>query len=167
MTIEALVFRKVRDLVRDAAEDVLNDWGAPVSAVERAEIWSFTVDAADPAEEVRRALEETTAVVNPNIHLVRMDGWGAPPDRGCRAFVRVTDRVDTKGAAVLRALRDRRGMASFTEVRRSVLWILDLDTEDPAEAKRAVAGLARTDRRSAGLLANPHAQDVCVEVVSA
>ena len=169
MTVEVHVRRKIRDLVRDAAEDALRAHWPTLGRVDRAEVWTFSLDAGG-AEDVRRMLEATTLVVNPNVHrwtIVDEGGEDAPAAAGgARVRVEVHDRVDAKGASVLRSLRDRVGWRGVAGVRRSVLWTLDLpgSREEAERLAREVTGL---DGRGAGLLANPHAQDVETRVIPA
>jgi phosphoribosylformylglycinamidine (FGAM) synthase PurS component len=163
--VEAVIRRKTQDLVRDAAENLLRGSVDGVRHVDRADLWTFEVDGDDAAGEVRRMLDETTLVVNPNVHRYSLDRWDGPPESGTRLFVRVCDRVDPKGAAVLRAVRDRLGRRRFTGTSRAVLWIVDLDTDDAAAAERAGREMVgRT--RGAGILANGHAQDAEIRVVT-
>ena len=70
--------------------------------------------------------------MNPNIHHYSLDSWGVVPEKGTRLFVRVQDRVDSKGDQVLRAIRERLGRPEVTGAQRSVLWTIDLETDDPA-----------------------------------
>jgi phosphoribosylformylglycinamidine (FGAM) synthase PurS component len=158
MTVTARVHRKTRDLVRDAAEDVLRPRVPALAGLDRAELWVF--EGEDGAEkDVRRLLDETTLVVNPNLHRYRLDGAGSRPERGTRLEIVVHDRVDAKGAAVLRNVRERRGIRTVTGVRRSVVWTIDVD--GPAEeAERLAREVTGRDGRGAGLLANPHSQEV-------
>jgi phosphoribosylformylglycinamidine (FGAM) synthase PurS component len=166
VTVHVLVRRKIRDYVRDAAEDALRASVPALERVDRAERWSFTVEGAG-ADVVERVLADTTLVANPNVHRWAFEGSPEPPASGrARVVVAVHDRVDAKGASVLRALRDRRGLSSVTAVRRSVLWTIDLAARrEEAEAlSRAVTG---SGGGGAGLLANLHAQDVETEVLTA
>jgi len=162
MRISAIVHRKTRDLVRDAAEDLIREGSVPLTAIDRAELWSFEVDdeAAGAEKAVRRILDDTTLVVNPNVHRVALEGAAdAAAAAGTRLRVVGRDRVDPKGAAVLRSVRERLGLASVTGVARAVRWTLDFDAD--AEAVRAVGReVTGEGERGAGLLANPHAQDV-------
>jgi phosphoribosylformylglycinamidine (FGAM) synthase PurS component len=164
--VEAVVRRKTQDLVQDAAEDLLRREIPGVAGVERAELWTFEVDAADGAERVREFLDGTALVVNPNVHRWSLEPWNEAPARGTRILVRVRDRVDPKGAQVLRAVRDRLGRAEFTHASRAVLWRVDLESADRAVAEEAVRALTGGDR-GAGILANPHAQDALLQVVAA
>ena len=166
MRIEAVVRRKTQDLVQDAAEDLVRRVIPGVAAVERAELWAFDVDAPDGAERVREILDETALVVNPNVHRWSLEPWSGAPARGARILVRVRDRVDPKGAQVLRAVRDRLGHAEFTQASRAVLWRVDLDSADRAAAEEAGRALTGGER-GAGILANPHAQDTLLQVVTA
>ncbi len=167
--LAALVHRKTRDLVRDAAEDVLRrPDGSPagLTGLDRAELWTFDVGDAASEQGVRRALEETTLVVNPNLHRWTTDAAAPPPPRGVRITLVVRDRVDAKGRSVLRAMRDRLGVKGLADVSRAVRWTIDLDGD--AEAAEALAArVTGADGRGAGLLANPHSQDVQVRVESA
>lgn len=166
MTVDVLVRRKIRDLVRDAAEDVLRETVPSLEGLDRAELWTFTADG-DADGLVKRVLAETTLVANPNVHRWTFDVPSTEPAPGrSRIFVAVHDRVDAKGASVLRALRDRRGLGSVTNVRRAVLWTIDLEArrEDAEALARVVTGAGE---HGAGLLANPHAQDVETTVTSA
>jgi phosphoribosylformylglycinamidine (FGAM) synthase PurS component len=164
MNVEVHVRRKTRDLVCDAAADALRASCPEVAHLERADVWTFRVDTAD-APEIGRVLAESTLVANPNVHRWAFAGEAAarPVGAGTRVRLRVHDRVDARGAAVLRAMRDRRGVASLTEVRHAVQWTIDIHA--PRAAAEALArGLAGLSERGAGLLANPHAQDVDVAV---
>ncbi len=167
MNVEVLVRRKTRDLVCDAAEDVLREEHPEVVHIDRAEAWTFRVDAAD-APKVHRVLERSTLVANPNVHRWSIAGEAArePAARRTRVRLRVRDRVDARGAAVLRAMRDRRGVQSLDEVQHAVVWTLDVDASraGAGELARRLAGLSG---HGAGLLANPHAQDVQLEVEGA
>jgi phosphoribosylformylglycinamidine (FGAM) synthase PurS component len=166
VTVDVLVRRKIRDLVRDAAEDVLRATVPALEALDRAELWTFTVDG-DADAVVKGVLADTTLVANPNVHRWSFEVPSTAPAPGhARVFVAVHDRVDAKGASVLRALRDRRGIRSVTSVRRAVLWTIDLAARrEEAEAlARVVTGAGEG---GAGLLANPHAEDVETTVVAA
>ena len=160
MTIEVHVRRKIRDLVRDAAEDALRLRWPNLARLDRAEVWTFAL-ASGGAGDVERILEETTLVANPNIHRWTLAGEGAPAAESggaTRVCVRVREKVDAKGASVLRSLRDRLGRRDVQDVRRSVEWTLEIPAsrEEAEGIAREVTGL---DGRGAGLLANPHAQD--------
>jgi phosphoribosylformylglycinamidine (FGAM) synthase PurS component len=160
MKIEALVTRKTQDLVQYAAEDLLRETVPGLVRIERGELWAFAVTADAALATIRWLLDETTLVVNPNIHRYSLEPWADPPAKGSRILLRVSDRVDTAGAAVLRGIR-RRGIDAVSEVRRSVLWTLDLADADRAAAERIggeVSGAG--EETTAGVLANPHAQEV-------
>jgi hypothetical protein len=176
------VYRKTRDLVRDAAEDTLlrasgggdgsgSPGGAatvpPVRGIDRAELWTFDMEDATADAGVRRALEDTTLVVNPNLHRWSLDTAEAVrPATGARLTLIVRDRVDAKGRSVLRAMRDRLGVKGLTGVTRAVRWAIDVEG-DAAAAEALAARVTGADGRGAGLLANPHSQDVDVRVESA
>jgi phosphoribosylformylglycinamidine (FGAM) synthase PurS component len=148
VTVDVLVRRKIRDLVRDAAEDVLRVTVPALEALDRAELWTFTVDG-DADAVVKGVLADTTLVANPNVHRWSFEVPSTAPAPGhSRVFVAVHDRVDAKGASVLRALRDRRGMHSVTSVRRTVLWTIDLAAQrEEAEAlARVVTGAGEAER---------------------
>ena len=166
MRVEAVVRRKTQDLVQDAAEDLVRREIPGVTRVDRAELWAFEVDAPDGAERVREILDETTLVVNPNVHRYSLEPWNEAPERGTRLLVRVRDRVDPKGAQVLRAVRDRLGHAEVTLASRSVLWRVDLDSADASAAEAAGRALTGGER-GAGILSNPHAQEALLQVVTA
>lgn len=166
MKVEAIVRRKTQDLVRDAAEDLLRETMEGVRRVDRAELWTFEVDAEDAAERVRAILDETALVVNPNVHRYSLEHWNAPPESGVRLFVRVRNRVDARAAQVLRAIRERLGRTEVTAAGRAVLWTVDLQSADVAAAERAGRGIIGAER-GAGILANPHSEEASVEVVSA
>lgn len=159
MTIRTLVHRKTRDLVRDAAEDVLLRHTPALKSVDRAELWTFT--GADGVRgDVQRVLDETTLVVNPNIHRYRvLESAASPPAAGSRVTLIVRDRVDAKGASVLRSVRERLGFSRVTGVARAVQWTIELDAPRSA-AEKLVQAVTGQDGRGAGLLANPHSQDV-------
>jgi phosphoribosylformylglycinamidine (FGAM) synthase PurS component len=165
--VEAVVTRKTKDLVRDAAEDLLRDSAVGFERVERAELWSFEVEAESASPEIRKILDETTLVVNPNVHRYSLKTWETRPSSGCRLFVRVKDRVDAKGASVTRSIRGRLKIESIREAARSVLWTIDLGTSDRAEAERLGRDVAGLGPRGAGLLANPHSQEVEIRVAAA
>lgn len=167
MNVEALVTRKTQDLVRFAAEDLLGTQEPSVQRIRRGDLWTFAVAGPDPVGVATRLLEETTLVVNPNVHRYTFDSWRVPPAAGHRVFVRVADRVDVAGAAVLRAAREHRGIREITSVGHSVLWTLDVDTADPAEAERLGRSLVGAGGETAGILANPHAQDAETAVIPA
>ena len=158
MTVVARVSRKTQDLVRNAAEDLLREKIDGVGRVTREELWTFEVEG-DGANDVRRLLDETTLVVNPNVHRYTLEEGSEPPDSGSRLVVRVHDRVDSRGSSVLRSIRERRRIASVTSVALSTRWTVDL-AADSARAEEI-------GEQIAGILANPHAQDVNVEVLSA
>jgi phosphoribosylformylglycinamidine (FGAM) synthase PurS component len=168
MTMDVLVRRKIADLVRDAAEGALRESCPSLERLDRAELWTFTVEGEDRAV-VRRVLEDTTLVANPNVHrwTFREAAPTVPLAPGrARVVVEVHDRVDARGASVLRALRERRGVRSVTGVRRGVLWTIDVAARrEQAEAlARDVTG---TGDAGAGLLANPHAQEASATVTAA
>ena len=163
MKIEAFVKRKTQDLVRVAAEYLLREKYPDVRRVDRAELWTFEVEGASAEEDVKRILEESTLIVNPNVHRYTLEGWRRPPPEGTRLLVSVTDRVDARAKSVLRAARERRGLTSVREVRRAVVWFLDLETEDAAAASRIGDRIAGPE---GGILANVHAQDVQMEVMT-
>lgn len=166
MRIEAVVRRKTQDLVQDAAEDLVRREIPGVARVDRAELWTFEVDAPDGAERVREILDGTTLVVNPNVHRYSLEPWNGPPVTGARLLVSVRDRVDPKGAQVLRAVRDRLGHVEVTRAARAVLWRVDLESPDAAAAEEAGRALTGGPR-GAGILANPHAQEALLQVVTA
>jgi phosphoribosylformylglycinamidine (FGAM) synthase PurS component len=168
VNLEVLVRRKTRDLVGGAAEDVLRAQYPEVARVDRAESWAFQVDPADSAK-VHGVLENGTLIVNPNVHrwVFAQDAIEEPLSvRRSRVRVRVRGRVDARAAAVLRSMRDRRGIDSLAHVWRAVLWTIDLDAprEEAWEIARRITGLSG---RGAGVLANAHAQDVEMEVEGA
>jgi phosphoribosylformylglycinamidine (FGAM) synthase PurS component len=164
VTVEVHVRRKIRDLVRDAAEDALRERWPGLARVDRAEAWSFTLSAGG-ADLVRRVLEGTTLVANPNVHRWTLAAEGdaaaqaGPGPGSARIRVAVRDRVDAKGASVLRSLRERLGWRDVAGVRRSVLWTIDLPASRE-EAERLLRELTGEGGQGAGLLANPHAQEV-------
>ncbi len=165
MMFSVTVHRKTRDLARDAAEDLLRAQVDGFGAIDRAELWTFEVEDAPEAETaVRRILDDTTLVVNPNLHRYTLD----EPDRsdGARTHlvVTVSDRVDAKSVAVLRSGRERLGETSVTGVARSVQWTLGLDADEATalEVGREITG---GGERGAGVLANSHAQDVVVKAI--
>ena len=157
MKLEAWVRRKTGDLVLDSAEGLLRDKAPGVTAVGRADVWSFDVEGRAAEPDVRRVLDETTLVVNPNIHRYTLAEGDDPPAAGSRLTVRVTERFDPKGAAVLRRIRERYGIRAVRGVSRSVVWTLDLKDGDAQDAEHV--GLA-----VASILANPHAQEVEMDV---
>jgi phosphoribosylformylglycinamidine (FGAM) synthase PurS component len=167
--VQVLVRRKIADLVRDAAEGALRPACPALEKLDRAELWTFDVDGQDVAA-VRGVLEGTTLVANPNVHRwAFQDAAGATPAprAGCaRIVLAVHDRVDAKGSAVLRALRERRGIRSVTSVRRGVLWTIDVAL-DRAAASALARELAGAGESGAGLLVNPHAQEAETTVVAA
>lgn len=153
--VQVFVKRKTTDLVRVAAEDLLRASHPEVRRVDRGELWTFELHGAEGELELQRLLEETTLLVNPNLHRVSRGAPSPVPASGARLTVLVHDRVDPKPSAVLRAARDRRGFRHIEKIERAVLWTLDVDTPQAAEALgREIAG------PEGGLLANPHAQDV-------
>jgi len=170
MTIRAYVHRKTRDLVRDAAEDGLRVLTDRLGAVDRAELWTFEVEGkpADAEDTVRRILDRTTLVVNPNVHRYVLED-GAPaaaPTGESRITMTVRDLVDAKGAAVLRSIRERRGITAVTAVTRAVQWTIDV--AGPADAAEALAEkVSGGAGHGAGLLANRHSQDVHTTVEEA
>lgn len=167
MTVDVHVRRKIRDLVRDAAEDALRVRWPALTRVDRAEVWTFSLASGGEAE-VTRVLEETTLVANPNIHRWTRDGAAPAPAAtagGARVRVTVRDRVDPKGASVLRSVRERLGLRGIRGVARSVQWTLELPASRE-EAERLAREVAGQDGRGAGLLANPHAQDVEIAVTA-
>ncbi len=170
MTVCASVHRKTADLVRDAAEDGLRGRWPSVRSVDRAELWSFDVDGDDDEAmtTVREILDDTTLVVNPNVHRYVLRPAGevtssSGPDGAVRVTLLVHDLIDARGAAVLRTLRVRRGQRQVTGVRRAIQWTIDVAAQvDEAEAiARAMTG---GDGRGGGLLANRHSQDVRIHV---
>jgi phosphoribosylformylglycinamidine (FGAM) synthase PurS component len=164
--VEALVRRKTQDLVRDSAESLVRASIGGVRAVERAEVWIFDVDGDSAADRVRRVLEETTLVVNPNVHRWSLESPAAPPPPGSRVVVRVKDRVDAKGRQVLRAVRERLGFREVRDVERATQWTVDLETRERPAAEHAGRILTGGDR-GAGILVNAHAQTAEVFVTSA
>jgi len=150
VTLVARVTRKTRDLVLDSAEELLRSEVPRLAAVRRAEVWTFDVEDEAAAAEVRRLLDETTLVANPNVHRWTIDAAEDAP--GPHVTVRVTERVDAKGSAVLRGLR-RCGARGVRGVTRAVEWILDLPEAAAGEAESVAAAVAP-------ILGNPHAQDV-------
>ena len=157
MKIEARVTRKTRDLVLDSAEELLRRKVPQVAGLARAEIWTFDVDDAAAESDVRHVLEDTTLVVNPNIHRWALDGGEAPA--GPRVTVRVTERVDAKGAAVLRGIRERYGARGVSGVTRAVEWWLDLEPGAAGDADRIAGEAGR-------ILGNPHAQEIVTRVTA-
>jgi phosphoribosylformylglycinamidine (FGAM) synthase PurS component len=163
--IEAVVRRKTQDLVQDAGEDLVRRVIPGVARVDRAELWAFEVEAPDGAARVREILDGTTLVVNPNVHRYSLEPWDEAPQRGARLLLCVRDRVDPRGAQVLRAVRDRLGHADVTAASRAVLWRVDLESADVSAAEEAGRALTGAGR-GAGILANPHAQDTLLQVVT-
>jgi phosphoribosylformylglycinamidine (FGAM) synthase PurS component len=165
VTIHAYVHRKTRDLVCDAADDGLRARWDSVRNVDRAEVWSFDVDGDEITAEaaVRGILEDTTLVVNPNVHRYTLDVSPGNAIAAARVTVNVHDLVDAKGASVLRTIRERRGLRAVTDVRRSVRWVIDVD--GPASEAKAIAEVVTgQDGRGAGLLSNRHSQEVTIQV---
>ena len=160
MKLEAWVTRKTRDLVLDSAEELLRVTAPEVGAVRRAEVWAFEVDGGAAESDVRRVLDETSLIVNPNVHRYSLNGREPVIARGSRVTVRVTERVDPKGTAVLRSIRDRLSLRSVKRVSRSVVWSLDLPEASADEA-------ARVGREVASILGNRHSQDVETRVAEA
>lgn len=158
MKLEARVRRKTRDLVADSAEELLRREAPEVARVSRAEVWSFELESADAETDVRRVLDETTLIVNPNVHRYTLNEGEPPPGRGARITVRVTERVDARGAAVLRGIRERCGARGVAGVARSVEWSLDL-------VEGATGRAGRIGEEVAAILGNPHAQDVETRIV--
>jgi hypothetical protein len=167
VTVEALVTRKIRDLTRDSAADLLRAAGVEFERIERAELWSFEMSGEGARCGIEKILRETTLVVNPNVHRYSVKAWETSPADGCRVFVRVRDRVDPRGAQVARSIRQRFGAGGPSRVERSVLWSIDLASTDAAGAERLGRELAGLGPRGAGLLANSHSQDVEVSVRAA
>ncbi len=165
MIVEALVRRKTVDLVRIAAEDLVREQFPEVRRVDHGELWTFDVDDAGGAQDVQRLLDETTLVVNPNVHKVTLGAWRKAPTAGARLVLVVHDRVDARASSVLRAARERRGLGAIRGASRATVWSLDVEGND-ASATAERVGL-RVAGPEGGLLANPHAQDVRREVVSA
>jgi phosphoribosylformylglycinamidine (FGAM) synthase PurS component len=165
--IEVLVTRKIRDLVRDAAENVLILVRKGIVGVSRGELWTFEVESDDARSEIRRILDETTLLVNPNLHHYTLDSWRRAPETGCRLLVHVSEGIDARGEAVLRAIRERRGIESVTSASSSILWAIDLDGSGEEEAMELGREITGDEGRGAGLLANRHAQDVRLEVMTA
>jgi hypothetical protein len=176
MIVEALVRRKTVDLVRVAAEDILRERFPEVRRVDHAELWTFDAEESSGADDVRKLLDETTLVVNPNVHRVTLGEWRKAPSGGARVVIVVKDRVDARAASVLRAARERRGLRAIRAAERAIVWTLDVDAPaSGAGAPPAGPSIASVAERLAlavagpegGLLANPHAQDVAREVVFA
>jgi hypothetical protein len=168
MNIAATVHRKTRDLVRDAAEDLLRDRASGLVGIDRAEVWTFAFADGTPADAaeaaLHRILDDTTLVVNPNVH--RWTGGVAgrtAPGAAVVMEVEVRDRVDARAAAVRRDVRERFGLEAVTGVVRSVLWTLSLDA-DEAAARRIGDEITGRGPRGAGVLANSHAQDTTIRV---
>jgi phosphoribosylformylglycinamidine (FGAM) synthase PurS component len=165
MIVEALVRRKTVDLVRIAAEDLVREQFPEVRRVDHGELWTFDLDDESGERDLQRLLDETALVVNPNVHKVTLGDWRKAPAAGARLVVVVKDRVDARAASVLRAARERRGLGGIRGASRATVWSLDVDAENaPAAAERLGLRVAGPE---GGLLANPHAQDVQREVVSA
>lgn len=165
MRLEALVRRKTQDLVRDSADALVRASIRGVSAVERAEVWTFDVEGEGAADRVRNVLQQTTLVVNPNVHRWSMEALASAPPSGSRVVVRVRDRVDAKGRQVLRAVRERLGFRDVRDVQRATQWTVDLETAERGAAEHAGRILSGGDR-GAGILVNAHAQDCEVRVLS-
>lgn len=171
MTIRAYVHRKTRDLVCDAAEDGLRTLTPSLGAVDRAEVWTFEVEGDDATAEktVHGILDRTTLVVNPNVHRYELESArqrGGAEDGTARITLTVRDLVDARGAAVLRSIRERRGIAAVTGVTRAVQWTIDL--AGPVDAAEALAEkVSGGAGHGAGLLANRHCQDVHTTVEGA
>ncbi|MEZ5065705.1 MAG: hypothetical protein R3B81_13315 [bacterium] len=165
MSLVARVHRKTRDLVRDAAEDLLLADSAPLLAIDRAERWSFDVAGGDSRADVQAILEDTTLVVNPNVHRWRWEEDAEAAPRGTRLEIEVHDRVDALGRSVLRAVRERRGLRSVSAVAHSVVWTIDLEA-DRAAAESLARRLVGEGERGAGALANPHSQEIRWRVIA-
>lgn len=164
MTVRAYVHRKIRDLVQFAAEDSLARTYPTVRGVQRTELWTFQVTGEDGAAAVRSILEDSTLVVNPNIHRYELDEPRLrETDAATRLTVIVRDSVDARGAAVLRTIRERRGIRSITGVERAIHWTVDLE-ETPERAGSIGQEITGGEGRGAGCLANRHSQEVEVHV---
>lgn len=167
MKIEALVTRKTQDLVQFAAEDLLRENIGGLGRIERGELWAFMLAGDDPLAVIHWLLDETTLIVNPNLHRYSLEEWVVAPATGSRLWLRVSDRVDTAGASVLRGIR-RRGVDAVSDVRRSVLWTLDLSDPNGKATEQIGRELSGAgESLTAGVLANPHAQDVEIIVRTA
>jgi phosphoribosylformylglycinamidine (FGAM) synthase PurS component len=133
-------------------EDVLRD-------LERSEVFAFRWEDAVPARAVlERLARQTNLLQNPNKHFFEI-AVGAETLHP-RGNVWVLTHEAGNGAEIGSVLARRRLVdGEPPQVARGVLWELT-GPDDRARRSRMAAEIAETRARRAGLLANPHLEDI-------
>lgn len=134
-------------------------YGRVVRSAARSRIWSFSWEGTvDARSALKRLVEETNLIRNPNKHFLEVRvGDEALTPRG-NAWVLVY--TEGEGADLEDTLRRHRLMeGEVPSVGSATLWELDLEA-DPAERNRIAEEIAVVRSRKAGLLANPHTENV-------
>ncbi len=134
--------------------DVLRD-------VERSEVFAFRWEGSAPARAVlERLARDTNLLQNPNKHFFEI-AVGAETLHP-RGNVWVLTHEAGTGAEMGSVLARRRLVGGEPpQVARGVLWELT-GPADPGRLSRMAAEIAETRQRRAGLLANPHLEDVTI-----
>ncbi len=143
-----------------AAMKRMDPSGAP-GVLERYEYWTFRGPGVS-RDAVTEMISHYTDIVNPNKQIWIFAGdllAGKKNDGRTWVPVLVSDRVDSVSETWTAILSGRR--RRLETVRYSVLWLMGFDGGIPEDAAVAMAmGLAVTERRDRGLLANPVSQEV-------
>ena len=164
MTTAALrLWLKVADPTALTARETLQralGYGRLLRNVGRSEIWAFRWEEAVEARTIlSRLARETNLFANPNKHHLEIaEGREALSPPG-NAWV-LTWR-EGEGRRREETLRRHRLLGSAPEIRRGVLWELDVDLPEP-ERLATVEEIAVTRERKRGLLANPHMERAVV-----
>jgi hypothetical protein len=176
MTIEVLVKLAARDPWSFTVLDALRrKFGIrDLVGVERLKSWRLDLDLGSEEEALavtRRILSGSALLANPNRDIWKVRGStgvelpGILPGESVRLgssfAVRVADREDLVGRAMLGVLRRRLGISEMRDVGFSLVWILEFERPGDGSLKKAeTIAVARSWRR--GLLANPHCQEASV-----
>ncbi len=184
MRIDLAVTLKTTDLVRETARRTLVEdlhWAGCLESLARAELWRFAAQDSDPAA-FRGALaaevERGSTYYNPNKEshtwlldpplpqgepLAEADAGSADDFNSGSAWCAelwVTDeggaRNDLLSGA---ALRFQKAGVRLVSIHKGTLWTFGLRAESAGAARGAVAGMALSRGRTAGLLFNPHYQE--------
>lgn len=159
---------KVADPTALTARETLQralGYGRMVRDVGRSEIWSFRWEASVDAHPLlARLARDTNLFANPNKY--HMEIKTGPEPLSPRGNVWILGWREGDGKEQEETLRRHRLVEDhLPEVRRAVLWELDLDA--PVAAVRTTAEeIAVARERKRGLLINPHVEDAEVFLTS-
>jgi hypothetical protein len=166
--LDFMVQRRGIDPAAETCAHALRDLlAAPVSYVERGELWRFESGEVPHGsiEELQQRLRDAACRAGRYVNLNRDEcGWmqaarpypDAAPAGAFAVDIWVRDG-DGRDAAALAWFRSQ-AHHGLEDLRRGILWRLVLPAHDAAAAREAALELAVTRARAHGLLANPHAQ---------